>query len=170
MKLELKNVHFSERLSQETNAFAADVYFKGKKVGYAENDGHGGCTNVSHYPEKRDEFKEAMDYAKSLPKIVYEGRGGLKGFELDSNLEMQVDHLFTDWLEEKEIKKNSKKGIYFEQPNGTRSIMSWKGHTLSKILKDPRNIPMVRAKVFQLQNEGNTILNDNLLGILTEKA
>ena len=60
MNLQLKNVHFSERLSQETNAFAADVFFNGKKVGYAENSGHGGCTNVGAYPEKRDEFKKLV--------------------------------------------------------------------------------------------------------------
>lgn len=99
--LELKNVHFSERLSQETNAFAADIFFNGKKVGYAENDGYGGCTNINCYPKSRDEFNKACEYAKSLPEIVYEGRGGLKGFSIESNIENQVDELFTQWLEKK---------------------------------------------------------------------
>jgi len=39
MKVELKNVKFSEHMSEETNAFTADVYVDGKKCGYAKNDG-----------------------------------------------------------------------------------------------------------------------------------
>ena len=32
MKIELKNIKFSEALSEETNAFVCDVYVNGKKV------------------------------------------------------------------------------------------------------------------------------------------
>lgn len=46
MKIELKRFTTNARLSQETTAFAADVWVDGKKVGYAENAGHGGNTNV----------------------------------------------------------------------------------------------------------------------------
>jgi hypothetical protein len=46
MKIELKNVKFSDFASEETNCFRADVYVNGKKAGYCNNDGHGGCTNV----------------------------------------------------------------------------------------------------------------------------
>ena len=41
MKIELRRFTTNARLSQETTAFAADVWVDGKKVGYAENDGHG---------------------------------------------------------------------------------------------------------------------------------
>lgn len=34
------------RLSEETVAFTADILLDGKKVGTADNRGHGGCTNV----------------------------------------------------------------------------------------------------------------------------
>jgi len=43
-KLELKKVKIFLPGSQETICFTADIYANGKKVGYAENDGHGGCT------------------------------------------------------------------------------------------------------------------------------
>jgi len=166
MKLQLKNVHFSERLSQETNAFAADIFYNGKKIGYAENNGHGGCTNVGCYPESRDEFKEAAQYAKDLPKIVYEGSRGMKGFELDSNLEAQVDHLFENWLEQKEITKTSNKGLYYEQPDGQRYVATWKGHTIAKLKKNPNGIEAIKIRAKKLQLEGNIILNNNLEGIL----
>ena len=46
MKFELKAIKWSEALSQETNAFTANVYINGKNVGYARNEGFGGCTGV----------------------------------------------------------------------------------------------------------------------------
>jgi len=46
MKIELKRFTTNARLSQETTAFAADVWVDGKKAGHAENDGHGGSTIV----------------------------------------------------------------------------------------------------------------------------
>ncbi|HSX21535.1 MAG TPA: hypothetical protein VLE97_02020 [Gaiellaceae bacterium] len=53
MKIELKRFTTNARLSQETTAFAADVWVDGKKVGYAENDGHGGNTMVHLDPSVR---------------------------------------------------------------------------------------------------------------------
>lgn len=46
MKIELKRFTTNARLSQETTAFAADVWVDGIKVGHAENAGHGGNTLV----------------------------------------------------------------------------------------------------------------------------
>ena len=65
MKIELKNISHSPRLSQETEAFAADLWINGKKVAYCENDGHGGCTNYNTYnPSLRPLLKEAEEYCK----------------------------------------------------------------------------------------------------------
>jgi hypothetical protein len=46
VKIQLKRFTTNARLSQETTAFAADVWVDGKRVGHAENDGHGGATIV----------------------------------------------------------------------------------------------------------------------------
>jgi hypothetical protein len=43
MKIELRKISFNERMSEETNCYAADLYVDGKKVGEVGNDGHGGC-------------------------------------------------------------------------------------------------------------------------------
>lgn len=45
-RLTLKRVHFSERMSRETNCYAADVWLDGVKVATAENDGGGGETVI----------------------------------------------------------------------------------------------------------------------------
>lgn len=165
MELQLKRVSFSERLSQETNAFAADLWFKGKKVGYVENDGHGGCTNVQPYGlETMEAFKQAEAYAQTLPEIVYEGRGGLKGFSIDSNLESQANELFTAWLENKELTKNSNKGIYFEATDGRRSIVSWKSHTISKLKKHPQGRVTIQNALDKVVAKGGKVLNTNLAG------
>lgn len=44
MKIELKKIHFSEQLSEETHAFTANIYINGTHAGYAKNNGRGGAT------------------------------------------------------------------------------------------------------------------------------
>ena len=68
MKIELKRFTTNARLSQETTAFAADVWVDGKKVGHAENDGHGGCTLVQLDPSVRDQVEA---HGKTLVPIKY---------------------------------------------------------------------------------------------------
>ena len=49
MDIQLKSIKFSEHLSEETNAFTANLYVDGKKIGYCRNDGRGGNTLVQPY-------------------------------------------------------------------------------------------------------------------------
>jgi hypothetical protein len=161
MKIELKNVKFSDFASEETNCFRADVYVNGKKAGYCNNDGHGGCTNV-HV----DNQKEVEEYCKSLPAIDF---GGLK---VDSNLENVVDMLFEEWLKEKsrkDLKKKLKKfmltGICIEEENGF-SVMTFKlgGKVmlLSDLFKVEKYVENIRQTCMTLKADGKTILNTNL--------
>lgn len=57
MKIELKRFTTNDRLSQETTAFAANVWVDGKKVGTAENDGHGGSHTVHLDRSVRDQVE-----------------------------------------------------------------------------------------------------------------
>ena len=43
LNLELRNIHYSASLSEETNAYSADVYLDGKKVCTVSNHGQGSC-------------------------------------------------------------------------------------------------------------------------------
>ena len=75
MKIELKNIKYSEWGSEETNCFQANIYLNGKLVGYCENDGKGGCTSYNRIPNvdyKVIQEMEAVmctppDWAKGIP-------------------------------------------------------------------------------------------------------
>ena len=53
-KVELRRITYNARLSEETAAFAADVWIDGKKVGDVRNDGHGGCNFYSPHTLRND--------------------------------------------------------------------------------------------------------------------
>lgn len=120
MKIELKSIKFSEALSEETNAFTANLYINGKKVGYCKNQGHGGCTDYhADEPEHREIIKEAEEYFKAMPKYVPEGYN----FELQPTLELAIDECLEDWLKAKEKKKMERQmltKILVGVPNGIR--------------------------------------------------
>lgn len=97
MKIELKRFTTNARLSQETTAFAADVWVDGKKVGYAENAGHGGNTNVQLDRAVRDVVEA---YGKTLVPAEY---------KFVSGAEWVVDQLVEAELAKKSDKAFAKK-------------------------------------------------------------
>jgi len=85
MKIELKKIKVSASLSQETNAYTAEIWINDVKRGTVENHGQGGPDEV-HPWELAQEINE---YAKTLPKIQ------AYGVELIPN----VDLIFGDLVE-----------------------------------------------------------------------
>lgn len=65
MKVELKRLVTYPRMSEETTAFNADLWIDGKKVGTAENDGHGG-SNLLRFDDRKVE-QAFYAWAKTLP-------------------------------------------------------------------------------------------------------
>lgn len=51
-------------MSEETVCFCADIYVDDKKVGFVQNDGHGGCHRYDFV--NRDIEKQLWDYAKTV--------------------------------------------------------------------------------------------------------
>jgi hypothetical protein len=99
MKIELKSFKYFSSLSEETNAFTADVFVNGKKIAYAKNDGHGGCTFYSAYPNQIEKLKAVEEYVKSLPELNYQG------LKIKMNLESFIDNLVDNKVNELETKK-----------------------------------------------------------------
>lgn len=167
MKIELKKIEFSERMSQETNCFVADLYINGKKVGFANNEGHGGPTDYHGItPEDNKLIKEAEAYCKTLPNIKSEEFK----FEYPNSLENTIDELLGAYLLEKEAKKKEKaylKAICFGVPNGhSYRTVYWKGRTLSQI-----PLPNLQKAVDDVRKQlkaGEVIFNTNLakLGVI----
>lgn len=70
-----------ERLSQETTAFAADVYWKGRLIGHATNEGCGAMALFRPSANANQaQIAEAQDFVK-LQKIEGGEEYGLKNFE-----------------------------------------------------------------------------------------
>ena len=163
MKIEIKNVQFSEALSEETNAFTANLYINGKKVGYCKNQGHGGCTDYrADSPEYRQIIADAEAYCKTLPKVKF------KTSEWDQSLEWVIDMLMEDWLKAKEKKKEMRqmaKAILVGVPNAhTYSIYKFKV-PLTQIPKLQLEMAIMRIKGDL--KKGEVILNTNLKELIS---
>jgi len=61
----LKKLKVHADMSEETNAFSAEVWFRNKLVGYAKNDGRGGSTHIQNVA--RDSLVEVEAWASALP-------------------------------------------------------------------------------------------------------
>ena len=110
MKIEVKKIKHSPSLSEETNAFVADLYIDDEKVGTCKNSGQGGSTDI--YPEYstnedrtkyfRKKIKQAEAFCKTLP--------GIKSSFGDKDLEMDLE-FFVDLEVEKELRKKDAQKI-----------------------------------------------------------
>ena len=98
MKIEIRNVHFSERMSDETNCFSAMIWVDGRKAGEVMNHGTGGPNEYSF------DTKELEAYASTLPR-----RPGYYGSEtMAIDLDWIVDDLFEEWLKKKDEARMTK--------------------------------------------------------------
>ena len=154
MKFELRKISYNKRLSQETNAFAADIWCDGVKVGFAENDGHGGSTNAQLVPEyapmkikgiTKERAKEIYDWIKAQPPKVYPTQDGMKEFSVPMSLDVIVDDLLEAYLDEKygegaQKKKWCKRSVCFrlkgDKHGSYRTIPGKDKGVYTKRLKD----------------------------------
>ena len=167
MKIELKNIRVNESFSEETMCFKADIFINGKKIGYAKNDGRGGCTNYDVYnSNNRHVLREAEAYAKTLPKI-----SNPYGEPFDSNLEWVIDLAIEKHLTEKnrasfnrKLKKAMESKFCIGEPNGdSYRTVGWKGFTLAQMVERNRLSVQMNLTNLRKQLKGNeVILNDNL--------
>jgi hypothetical protein len=103
VKIELKNVSYNARLSEETAAFAADLWIDGKKAGEVRNDGHGGCN--AYHPWALAGQIDA--YAKTLPpqQTPYG--------EIEPDADILIGDLLNDYLAAKDLKRAMGRKVLF---------------------------------------------------------
>ena len=134
MNIELRKVCYSPSLSEETNAFTADVWVDGKKAGTAGNHGTGGPTNV-HPPALRQRLD---DYGKTLPQMeIDDGSGSPAVLTLDA--EMVIDEMLIDWIHLRDLRKRLKNRLLYVR-TGERGIMQTKvmpPEVMAKVLASP---------------------------------
>jgi hypothetical protein len=167
MKLELKNVKINETFSEETLMFMADLFVDGKKVGYANNDGRGGCTSYNAYENQREALAKAEAYALTLPSTITEFGG--KDYEFKSSLESWIDDAVNKIYDAKAQAKAEKKMQLIMQtqvvwgiPNGnTYKHLGFKGGIKLDVLSPASVKSLVDAvKSRMLPNE--EIFNKNI--------
>lgn len=160
MKIELKNIQYSDKLSEESNAFSADLYIEGKMAGTASNRGRGGATTCRANDENgRKLIAEAESYCKGLPPY-------------DMDLGDYLDNLIQKYLEEKDKKQfqkkmegDMKKGIVAGIPN--KSYGLWKfTMSMEQILEHPKGRDLLNKvltkKIIPTLTDGKIILNTNI--------
>src|SRR5581483_9394545 len=105
MKITLTSLTYAERLSQETNAFDANLVIDGKTYGRVGNAGHGGC---HHYSSQEGE-RLLDEYAKTLPMIetdMQDPHDPTKKFCYPQSADSLVDAAFSVALAERDLKRH----------------------------------------------------------------
>ncbi|MEN5196936.1 hypothetical protein [Sphingobacterium faecium] len=173
MKIELKSIYHSIQLSEETEAFTANLYINGVHAGYAKNEGHGGNTHYQGKDEKgRELIRQADEYCKTLPPIEYPADKYMEAFSIDMNLEHYIDDLLNKYVEKKETAKfNAKldramlKGVVYGIPNRSFGAIVY-SMPLVQILahsKGPQIVlQTITDKIIPKLKEGNKLLNTNI--------
>lgn len=152
MKIQVKNIKIYERMSEETTAFTADIFVDGQKVGYAKNDGHGGCSDYSWYEGYGERIRQAEAYCKQTPD-----------YSLERLIDEAVDAKYREQFEKK-LKKDMERGICYGTEE-SYSLEYWPNYTIETLLKHPKGLSTIQNAVNKLVERGETILNSNLTGI-----
>ncbi len=180
MNIELKNIKHSPSLSEETEAFTANIYIDGVLAGYASNRGHGGPTDYSHTNEKGLELiRKAEEYCKGLPPKQYHEEGNKKFFMV-MNLENYIDDLLGKHLDEKilqnfrnQIKRAMEKSIVVGITDHSFKNFSF-NNPIAKILLHPKGteilISNIRDVVLPKLNGTEQILNTNIPETILKEA
>ena len=167
MKIELKKISFYEKMSEETNCFRAEVYINGKNVGYAKNDGQGGCTWV--YPDNQAGQKlvdEAEAYFKSLPPTKH--TIGDSTVFLNPSLDGHIDELLEEHLRKKDeikFKKKMEKDMLTGLLIGTATSYkkyTWGKFTIAAVLMHQNGKETLRNAIKKYSVDGNRVLNTNI--------
>lgn len=170
MEVTLKNIKVNLTFSEETIMFKADLYINGKKVGYCDNDGRGGCTSYHGYTrEDYEVIRVCEEYFKGLPKKKHDING--KEYEFNQSLENEIDDIISAYVDKKEkekFEKKMKKDMLTKlilsngNPNSYQTV-GWKnGLTIEKILDNPLWRSSLINTINKYREQGYTILNTNI--------
>ena len=129
-KIEMKNISYYARGSEETPCYNATVYINGKKAVEVSNDGCGGCDRQHTYPEmERGLLQKVNKYCvEKFGQETWEYNG--KTYSTDLDLEHYCHQELYKHLDTKLLKRNMKKNIMFFRDE--KDIKSGQ-YTLAKI-------------------------------------
>ena len=113
MKLELKNIKYTEWASQETLCYQAALYVNGKPLAIVSNDGSGGCDSEYPHPKHKGDFRADMqkvyEYFAALPPDEKYGTA--------QQLEYWCADTVSDYLTTRDLKRELRKKFLFTLKN-----------------------------------------------------
>jgi len=171
MKIELKNIHYSVALSEETHAFTANLYVNGAHVGYAKNDGQGGNTFYhAKDPDSRKIVNEAEAYCQSLPPETYPGvMAGKESLVKNVTLESYIDDLMEAYVKKRDqakVERMERNNVIFGNLDFGMAGYVRTGIPLAEMLKTTggrqRLLSIIQKTILPELKPGITILNQNI--------
>jgi len=155
--------------------FDADVCVNGKPVLHVYDSAHGGCYEFTpinqDYKAAREIEAELEEKLKGFPEHETEMGGG-RTYKTRDTLECVVGALVSDHSFQKQLKRDSKKGILIEVESGY-SIVSFKAGSITSMLKKYEKeavAMMLQGHVIKRLRDGDTILNLEYLKLIGVKV
>lgn len=166
MKIELRKVHYSASLSEETNAYSADLYIDGVLTAHVSNHGQGGCDEVHPANGKTyDDITSVEQWIKANhpPRTTDIKMPDGSMFVMDVTLESLCGDIVAEYLSTKELQRLLKRTVAYFDPT-KKSVYTFKGklegvqraHTITALLRSTphavvlNNLPFDEAlKVFR---------------------
>lgn len=162
--LTLKNIKTFEGHDTMTG-FNADVYIDGKKAFHAFDSAYGGCYDFTPADSKTrhcdvsDVVQSLENKLKTLPS--YKMTFGGKEREITDNLECVIGALISNFLNQKDLKRDSKKGILIETKQGY-DVIRFKAGSITSMLKKYKQeqvAMMLQGHVKKYLKDKEVILN-----------
>ena len=121
-KIELRKITYNARLSEETCAYAADLYVDGRLLAHVSNNGHGG-SDMQRPANGRtyDEIQELDSWIKA----TYPKREAF-GMVLEPDLESVCGDLLDDHLVTRDLTRILKRTVAYYDP-GKKCVYTLKG-------------------------------------------
>jgi hypothetical protein len=160
MQIEVKNLKDFPSMSEETNAFIADIFINGKKKFTAKNDGRGGETYIngdsSAFSGSNSLYVQVDNYCKTTLNV--------------RNFVDYVDDLVFKLLvakdkakAEKKFQKHCLKGIVYSKDGtiNTYYTCSW-NYPIEIMKQSAKGRELIEKQVKEIKEKGFIILNKNL--------
>jgi len=127
-KIEMKNISYYARGSEETPCYNATVYINGKKAVEVSNDGHGGSDRQHTWHENGFRLQEINEWCvEKFGQSTWEYNG--KTYSTDLDLEHYCHQELYNWLDTKALKKELKKNYVCVEQDKMKDkefLVTWK--------------------------------------------
>lgn len=147
--ISFKKLQHYERLSRETNAYSADVYWHGRLLGTIRNDGNGGMSHlVPPGPGAQADIADATRHALSKTQDLGEGFGE-RPYE---HLEDYIDDLAAAQAHRDRVAR------WLRRAMRDRVIIMWENTVrTSQKLKSPSDFPAIRDAILKRHPKADVI-------------